>query len=125
MSSEAREIICIICPVGCRMTAVRDKSSPSGFLVSENQCKKGEIYGIKELTNPTRVLTTTVKIKPGIYNRLPVRINGAIPKNKIFTCMKVINKVEVKAPIKIGSVIIKNILNTGCDLIASRSMKAS
>ncbi len=125
MSSEAKEIICIICPVGCRMTAVRDKSSPSGFLVSENQCKKGEAYGIKELTNPTRVLTTTVKINPGIYNRLPVRINGSIPKNKIFPCMKVINKVEVKAPIKIGSVIIENILNTGCDLIASRSMKAS
>jgi len=125
MSSEVKEIICIICPVGCRMTVKRDKSSPSGFMVSENQCKKGEAYGIKELTDPTRVLTTTVKINPGIYKRLPVRINGPIPKNKIFPCMKVINRVEVQAPVKIGSVIIENILDTGCDLIASRSMKAS
>ena len=125
MSSEAKEIICIICPVGCRMTAVRDSSSPSGFMVSGNECKKGEAYAIKELTDPTRVLTTTVKINLGIYKRLPVRISGPIPKDKIFPCMKVINKVEVHAPVKIGSVVIENILETGCDLIASRSMKAS
>ena len=125
MSSEAKETICIICPVGCRMTVKRDKSSTSGFLVSGNECKKGEAYGIKEMTDPTRMLTTTVKINLGIYNRLPVRINGAIPKKMIFPCMKVINKVEVQAPIKIGSVIVENILETGCDLIASRSMKAS
>jgi CxxC motif-containing protein len=125
MSSEAKETICIICPVGCRMTVKSDKSSASGYLVSGNQCKKGEAYGIKEMTDPTRMLTTTVKINLGIYKRLPVRINGAIPKNKIFPCMKVINRVQVEAPIKIGSVIVENILDTGCDLIASRSMRGS
>ena len=122
MKSEGKEVICIICPVGCRIEVKRDENSPSGYCISGSQCKKGEAYGIKELTNPTRVLTTTVKINNTHHSRLPVRTNGAIPKDKIFPCMKAINKVEIRAPVKAGKVIIENILDTGIDLIASRSM---
>jgi len=119
---EDKEMICIVCPIGCHITVAEDESSSTGYSVTGNKCKRGEEYGVKELTNPTRVITTTVKINKAHLKRLPVRTNGSVPKDKIFECMKVINTAEVEAPVKEGEVILKNILNTGVDLVASRSM---
>ncbi|MFA5523514.1 MAG: DUF1667 domain-containing protein [Tissierellales bacterium] len=116
------ETICIVCPIGCRLTITKDTTSPDGYLVSGNQCKRGERYGILEMTNPTRVITSTVKINKAHLKRLPVKTNGAIPKDMNFKCMELINSLEIEAPIKVGQVIIKNILDTGIDLVASRSM---
>lgn len=123
MKKEKKQMICIVCPVGCRLEVKREQSSESGISVTGNECKKGIVYGIKELTNPTRVLTTTVKIKNAYLKRLPVRTNGAVPRGLIFECMRVVNETEVQAPIKVGKVIINNVLDTGIDLISSRSMK--
>lgn len=116
------EMVCIVCPMGCRLTVEKDESSELGYKVSGNKCKRGHDYGIKELTNPTRVITTTVKIKNGILPRIPVKTNGSVPKQLIFECMKVINEVEIVAPVKVGDVVIENILDTGIDIVASRSM---
>lgn len=118
---KVHELICIVCPVGCHLTVT--ETGEGEFSVVGNKCKRGETYGVKELTNPTRVLPTTVKIEGGILKRLPVKTKGAIPKDLIFEAMHVINKVSVKAPIKMGDVIIKDILHTGIDVVASRSMK--
>lgn len=119
---EKKEMICIVCPIGCHITVEEDKNSSLGYSVLGNKCIRGQKYGIEELTNPTRVITSTVKIINGLLNRLPVKTNGAIPKYMNFDCMKVINEVEVESPIKMGDIIIKNILGTGIDLVASRSM---
>lgn len=119
---EKKEMICIVCPVGCHMEVVKDGTSKDGYEVSGNQCLRGKVYGIKEMRNPTRVLTSTVKITEGKLPRLPVTTKGAIPKELIMEAMKVINQVEVKAPVKVGKVIIKNLLDTGVDVVATRSM---
>lgn len=116
-----KEMICIVCPIGCQLEVEGDENS-SDFKVTGNQCKRGVEYAIKEITNPTRILTSTVKIRNAHLNRLPVRTNKPIPKDKIFDCMKEINKVVVTAPIKVGDVVIKNILGTGADVVASRDM---
>ena len=119
---EKKEMVCIVCPVGCHIEVTKDANSASGYVVTGATCKRGEVYGVKELTNPTRMLTSTVKINGALVRRLPVRTSTDIPKEKIFDCMTEINKVEVTAPIKCGKVIIENILNTGVNIIASRSM---
>ncbi|NLM03547.1 MAG: DUF1667 domain-containing protein [Clostridiales bacterium] len=119
---KSREMICIVCPVGCHLTVHEDTTAESGYRVEGNQCPRGAVYGVKEVTNPTRVVTSTVKIKNGLLPRLPVKTDGDIPKELIDECMKVINSVEVEAPIKVGDVIISNVLDTGVDIIASRSM---
>lgn len=116
------EMICIVCPLGCRITVEEDKGSSLGYNVCGNKCIRGQKYGIEELSNPTRVITSTVKILNGLLNRLPVKTNGAIPKDLNFECMKMINEVEIKSPIKMGDIIINNILGTGINLVASRSM---
>ncbi|WP_432409243.1 DUF1667 domain-containing protein [Wukongibacter sp. M2B1] len=119
---DKKKMICIVCPIGCHLTVAKDDGGPLGYSVTGNKCKRGIDYGIKELTNPTRVITSTVKIKNAHLKRIPVKTNGAIPKDLNFECMKMINSIEVEAPIKMGDVIVKNILGTGVDLVASRSM---
>lgn len=116
---EKIEIICIVCPMGCHMEIEKNKDE---YTVTGNKCPRGKEYGVKELTNPTRVVTTTVKVKGGVLNRLPVKTKGSIPKGKIFECMKVIDDIEVQVPISTGDVVIKDILNTGVDLVATRNM---
>ena len=90
--------------------------------VTGNSCKRGEIYDLNEVINPVRVITSTVKIKEANLPVLPVKTNGPIPKGLNFEAIKKINKVTVKAPVKAGDVIVENILGTGVDVIASRSM---
>lgn len=119
---EVKDMICISCPLGCKLKVARNDESPAGYTVEGNKCFRGADYGVKEMTNPTRVLTTTVIISDAPIKRLPVRTSGAIPKHQIKHAMELINEVEVKAPIKTGQVIIGNILGTGIDVIASRTM---
>ncbi|TCO75183.1 DUF1667 domain-containing protein [Marinisporobacter balticus] len=116
---DKKEIICIVCPIGCRLTVSKDKDE---YKVTGNSCKRGETYGIKEMTNPTRVIPTTVKIKNGFLKRLPVKTNGSVPKELIFKCMEIMNHVEVEAPVKMGDVIIYNILEIGIDVVATKTM---
>ena len=117
-----QEVTCIVCPVGCKLTVVRDEHEPEGYRVLGSQCKRGEHYGIKEVTNPTRMLPTTMAIKGAHLPRIPVRTAEPIPKAKIFDCMDAINRVELEAPIKIGEVVLENVAGTGVDVIATRSM---
>lgn len=119
---EGKDMVCIVCPMGCKLKVLQDSSCEAGYAVKGNKCSRGVDYGIKEMTNPTRALTTTVIISDASLKRLPVRTSGAIPKHLIKQAMETINKVEVTAPVLAGQVIIKNILDTGVDIIASRSM---
>ena len=112
-------LICITCPIGCRLTVIKQGD---GFLVEGNQCKRGIKYAEDELTHPTRMIPTTVKIDGSHLRRLPVRTESPIPKGMIFDCMKEINKVTMSAPVKMGDIVIENILNTGVNIIATRSM---
>ncbi len=117
--NKKHEMICIACPVGCHLTVFDD------LTVEGHKCPRGKEYGIKELTNPTRIVTSTVKITGAHKGRIPVRTEHDIPKELIYKVMDVINSVVVEAPVHMGDVIIENILDTGVNVIASRSMKKS
>lgn len=114
------EMICIVCPKGCRLSV--DQRPDGEILVMGNGCNRGIPYAKKELTNPTRVVTSTVRINGGIHKRLPVKTSTDIPKGLNFAVMKELESIELNAPIKVGTVIIKNILNTGADIVATRNM---
>jgi CxxC motif-containing protein len=119
---EKRELVCIVCPIGCHLEITETAESETGYIVTGANCKRGEAYGIKELSNPTRLLTSTAKIKGGSLPRLPVRTDKEIPKDKVFDCMKIINELELEAPVKMGEIIKSNIFDSDVNLIASRSM---
>ncbi|BDU51391.1 DUF1667 domain-containing protein [Haliovirga abyssi] len=118
-----RELICITCPMGCRLTIESDKTAEKGYKVTGNSCKRGEDYAIKEVTNPTRVITSTVKIKGGILERIPVKTDGGIPKDFNYKCMDIINEIELEAPVKVGDVVYADVLGTGVNIVATRSME--
>lgn len=113
-----KELICISCPMGCHLKVDVDNKTVTG-----NTCKRGEIYGLNEVTNPVRVVTSTIKVNDGELPVVPVKTAGAIPKKLNFECMKVINETTVNAPIKMGEVLIKDVLGTGIDVVASRDIE--
>ncbi|MBR2590353.1 MAG: DUF1667 domain-containing protein [Clostridia bacterium] len=114
---EVRELTCVACPMGCQMTASID----NGVVVSVtgNTCPRGKKYAETECTHPVRPLTTTVKVDGGKHPVVPVKSADAVPKEKMFDCMKVLNEVVVKAPVKIGDVIVENICDTGINIVAT------
>jgi CxxC motif-containing protein len=117
-----KDLICILCPLGCKMKVSGCADKPEDLVIRGQQCKKGREYAFEEYTNPTRTLTSTVVIHNAPLARMPVKTNKALPKHLIFQAMKEINKVELTAPVKIGTAVIKNLLKTDIDVVATRSM---
>ena len=113
------ELTCIVCPMGCHLNV---EQSEEGFKVEGNTCKRGEKYSVQELTNPTRVITTTVKLENSYLQLLPVKTEDPIPKGMIFDIMEALDKVRVNAPVKVGDVIVENILDTGVNVISAKTM---
>jgi CxxC motif-containing protein len=111
---------CKVCPIGCKLTIIKNPTLPSGYAVEGNSCNRGKDFGIKEMTEPSRVLTGRVLLKNGAMSRLPVKTTGTVPKDKVDECMEIFNSTEAIAPIKRGDIIIKNILGLGVDVIAAR-----
>ncbi len=118
--NKKKEFTCVSCPMGCRLTAYRN---PDGEIIVEGYtCKRGLEYGMQELQDPRRNISSTVRIEDAELSALPVKTSAPIPKGMIFGVMQEINKVCVSAPISTGDVIIKNVLGTGCDIVAARRM---
>lgn len=111
------DLICIVCPRGCRLK-VDDNLNVSG-----NFCKRGEVYGKSEVTNPVRTITSTVKINSNKIKRLPVMTDRPIPKDKIFDVMKEINKVIVETPVKTKDIVINDVLSLGVNIVATRTIE--
>ena len=115
-----REFTCIICPIGCQITAQvegREISSMDGAA-----CSRGETYVQQELTDPQRNIATSVLVKGGILPLASVRLTNPIPKGQIFNVMAEIKKVVLTAPVEAGRVIIENCLGLGTDVIVTKEI---
>ena len=116
---ESRELICIGCPMGCSLRAEIKESQV--ISVTGNTCRHGEEYAKKEVTNPTRIVTSSVKVEGGKLGVVSEKTREDIPKEKIFAVIKELKDVRVQAPVSIGDVIIKNVAGTGVDVVATRN----
>ena len=119
---ESRNLTCISCPMGCSITV--EMEGGEVVSVTGNTCKRGEIYARKEVTNPTRIVTSTVKVKGGKADMVSVKTREDIPKGKIFDCVKALKGVEVEAPVHIGDVIVTDVAGTGTDMVATKNVEA-
>jgi CxxC motif-containing protein len=117
---EPKEYICIVCPKSCRGIL---RIQNSCFETEGFGCKNGEEYAISEYQDPKRILTTTVRLHHGLFRLLPVVSRAEISRKVFKSCLQELYTIEVEAPIKAGDVIAKNILNTGIDIIAARSIE--
>lgn len=115
-------LTCIVCPIGCRMEATKVPLQETEYLVTGYKCVRGESYAYQEITNPMRILTTTIEIKKSIFTRIPVRTVKPIPKDLIEKCIKLLKGIEIDAPVEKGETVVKNVLGTGVDVITSKSV---
>lgn len=116
-----KELICIVCPKGCHLKVDEE----NGFTVTGNSCPRGAEYGKVELTNPTRVVTSTVRCQGGVHPRCPVKTDRAVPKGKMFEVMQALEGVVLTAPVEVGQVVLENVCGTGASIVTTRSMGRS
>lgn len=116
---EKRDLICIGCPMGCPLTV--EMNGAEVVSVSGNTCPRGDAYARKEVTNPTRIVTSTVMVEGGTVDMVSVKTKEDIPKDKIFECVKALKGIKVQAPVQIGDVILANVAGTGVDIVATKN----
>lgn len=110
-----KEFICIVCPRGCHIT-VDDQMNITG-----NKCPRGKTYVETELKDPKRILTTTIRTTFKERPRVSCKTDKPIPKKLIFDAMRVINEVVIDKPLKIGDIVIRDILHTGSNIVLTKS----
>ena len=116
-----KELICINCPQGCNLNVEFDKEKI--ISLEGNECKMGVKYAEEEVFHPVRMVTTTAAVMDGFIKLLPVKTSCPIDKSLTPNIVKEISKIRVETPVKLGDIIIKNILNTGADILATRTVK--
>lgn len=111
------ELTCIGCPMGCTITVETEDNKI--LSVNGNTCNVGDSYARQEVTAPSRIVTTTVRMKGGKYPVIPVKTNKPIPKSLIPDVIQAIKKIDITSPVQIGDVILSNVLDTGSDIVVT------
>jgi len=121
MDIERKHFTCVTCPVGCEV----DVELQNGSIVSlkGNKCDKVKEFVLQELKEPMRVLTTTVRIEGAKWAMLPVRTNKSIPKRLFLQAIGELASIDLKAPVHISEVIIRDIAGSGANIVATRTME--
>lgn len=122
MSEIIRELTCIGCPLGCSITVTMNNTDVVS--VTGNTCPRGDAYARKEVTNPTRIVTSTVRVQGGVSPMVNVKTASDIPKSKIFDCANALRDVVIIAPVKIGDVVLSDVAGTGVDVVAAKNIAA-
>jgi CxxC motif-containing protein len=116
---EITKLICITCPKGCTLEVLREGDT---VIKVEQGCKRGHEYANRELVDPRRMISSTVKITGGIHPLLPVYTSEAFPKPRITELMTALRKMNIKAPVHMNQVLLENALGTGVNILASRDI---
>ncbi len=119
--SETDKMICITCPKGCTLEVTREGATV--LKVDGSGCKRGAKYVEEELKDPRRMIASTVRIAGGLHPLLPVYTSAPFPKPRIRELLVALRDVEVSAPVQMGEVVLENVLGTGIDMIASKTVQ--
>lgn len=120
MATQDKDFICITCPMGCSIAVIHEGATI--VELSGNTCKRGVTYVKGELTDPRRMVASTVKVRGSLHPLLPVATAAPFPKSRIFELLAALRQVELQAPVKMEQVVLANALGTGIDILASRDM---
>lgn len=117
---ETINLVCIGCPMGCPLTVEMENGAVVS--VTGNTCPRGDAYARKEVTHPTRVVTSTVRVRGGTLPMVSCKTRVDIPKDKIFAVVRALKDVELDAPVAIGDVLLPDVAGTGVDVIATKNV---
>ena len=108
-------LTCIVCPNGCRISA---ELIDGQYVLSGNKCARGAEFAEKELTDPKRCVTTTVRTVFPYLPALPVKTKGEMAKALIPAVIRALAGVTVTRALSAGETVAENVLGTGVDVIA-------
>ena len=114
-----KSLICITCPMGCRLNV---SGTIDDLQVTGGLCPKGDKYAYDEITNPLRMVCTTVKIKGGLHPVIPVKTDKAIPDKYKLEVVKAVKDITLTSPVKMGDVIIPDLFGTGVNIVTERDL---
>ena len=114
-----KELTCIVCPRGCRLK-VDDEMNVTG-----NACPRGKVYAVNELTNPTRTITSSIRVTNRPYTLVSVKTDNPIPKDKMFEVMQEIDKLSIEAPTRVGQVVKEKILGLDSNIVITKNIDQS
>lgn len=115
-----RDITCVVCPWGCNIKVTLQECNV--IEIRGNRCSRGADYASQECVSPMRNFTSVVRVEKGLLQMAPVKTDKPIPKEMLRACILEINKYHIHPPVKVGDVIIENILDTGSNIIATRNI---
>ena len=118
--SEKKNLVCIVCPQGCNIEIEMDGMGIER--ITGYKCRRGQEYARQECINPVRTITTTVRLVNGKLHVAPVKSDRPIPKKLMCDCVREINKCSLQAPVKIGDVVIENVLGTGANIVVTSNV---
>jgi len=121
-----KTLICVICPNGCELDVnyeITDGKISVKGIVGE-LCKKGPKWAEMELVSPMRTVCSSVLVEGGELPLVSVRTQSPIPLGKIMDLMEEIKALKVKAPVKIGQVLLENPRGIKTKIIATREVRA-
>lgn len=113
-------LTCVLCPVGCELVVEPDGSG--GLRVQGNQCDKGVPFAVEEVLRPKRNLATSVPVEGTAARMVSVRLSAPVPREMIFPVLAEIAKLRPEAPVRRGQVLIADVLGTGADVLATRTV---
>ncbi len=119
---EKNNITCVACPVSCEIEVEISRGQIKkikGF-----QCVQGKKYAVEEFSQPLRILPATVRVENGLLPLVPVKSQEPIPRDLLEQAMLELARIKLVAPVQEGQVVMKNIMNTGVDMVATRNMPA-
>ena len=116
-----RTFTCIVCPNGCEIDA--EYEGTNVLSVTGNLCPKGKAYVTQELIDPRRTIASSVHVTGGSLPLASVRLNRPVPKERIFDVMAEIRRQTLKAPVRIGDVVIENVLGLGSDVVITKNVE--
>ena len=119
MPTITEKVICTTCPKGCTLEVTRDGETVISII---NGCKRGYEYAKQELTDPRRMVASTMRIRGGIHPLMPVYTSAPFPKPRIPDLLKLLRAVELAAPVTMGQTVLENVFDTGINVLASREM---
>jgi CxxC motif-containing protein len=120
MAAEKKHFVCVVCPTGCEIDVVHDGSEI--ISMEGNKCEKSEEFVQQELIEPMRILTTTVRIQGSKWPVIPVRTDKTVPKRLFPLMMKQLRRTKLQAPVNMLDLVVKDILGTGANIVATRTM---
>lgn len=118
----SRELVCIACPVGCRVEVKYAEGGCGIVTLIGNKCKRGEAYAQQEVLDPSRTVTAVVETDSKILPYIPVRTNKPLPMQLIDKLLEKIYYMRIEGPLKLGHVIVDDFAGTGVNVVLTRTL---